>query len=50
MMEYTDMILLLRRMIRARILIDFKYYREMKDLDGGVLSSIQEEELSDQLL
>ncbi len=56
----SDVVLLLSRMIKARILIDFNYYREMRDLErfkwtwtfGGVLCSVQEEDLlfSDQLI
>ena len=29
----SDIVLLLSRMIKARLLIDFKYYREMQDLE-----------------
>nr|BAC82606.1 pol-like protein [Takifugu rubripes] len=55
-----DVVLLLSRRIKARILIDFHFYRKMEDLEqfvrtwtyGGILCSIQLEDLvfSDQLV
>ena len=56
----SDVVLLLSRMIKARILIDFNYYREMQDLEcfeltwtfGRVLCYVQENQLifSEQLV
>ena len=56
----TDMVLLFSRMVKARVLIDFKYYKEMKDLDqfkliwtyGLTLCEVQDHDLvfSDQLI
>lgn len=56
----ADVVLLFSRMVKARIMIDFKYYKEMQDLDqfkltwthGLILCGVKEHQLtfSDQLI
>ena len=56
----TDVVLLFSRMVKARIIVDFKYHKEMQDLDlfrliwthGLILCGVHEHQLafSDQLI
>ena len=56
----TDFVLLFSRMVKGRVMIDFKYYKDMQDLDqfrliwthGLILCSVHGHQLtfSDQLI